>query len=172
MNYTITNDLFVVNADNVIISGPYKNDESAKRRIRVLKQRDAEAAVNAVLTSQRETGDLIADGDIETSYVSATIATDPQARDEREMEAEMNSDMLIPSAINAAYEAARRADMTKGERVSLLIPGAASSAYGSVGRALIDAVAKRTSHSPYGTTPAGVYPAISKNERRKRWNYA
>jgi hypothetical protein len=120
-NYIITNDLFVVNSDNVVCGGPYKNEESAKRRVRNLRQKDADALANVAACDAPST-------DFETNPVTATIKRAPE--------------LLETAATSIAPPA------------------------------LPDAAKLAAQHSPYGTTPAGVYPAISKRERRRQWNYA
>jgi hypothetical protein len=136
-NYTITNDLFVVNSDNIVCGGPYKNEESAKRRVRNLRQKDADALANVAACDAPSM-------DFETSRV-----TDPRSG----LMFDIPNYPLtarVPTANTIAPPALPDAAKL-----------AASSAYG-----------KTASNSPFGTMQAGVYPAISKSERRKRWNYA
>jgi hypothetical protein len=91
----------------------YKNEESAKRRIRDLKRKEAE----------------------ESAITGREAQPVPTATPEVAKLAETAATSIAPPA-------------------------------------LPDAAKLAAQHSPYGTTPAGVYPAISKRERRRQWNYA
>lgn len=57
MNYLINGtapDLFVINDMGAVMGGPYKNEESAKRRIRDLKRKDNEQI--AIVADMQATG--------------------------------------------------------------------------------------------------------------------
>jgi transaldolase len=117
----IAPDLFVVNDMGAKMGGPYKNDESAKRRIRDLKRKEAEA-IASVPTATSEVATLVEAAKVITEAVDTIVA-------------EVAAMPIAPALPDAAKLAA-------------------SSAYGKT------------------AMPAGVYPAINKSERRKRWNYA
>lgn len=146
-NYTIAPGTDIIDATKTVwyvtfADGPrvgtrasltgYKNEESAKRRIRDLKRKEAEA-----------------------------IAAVPTATPEVAKLAEVAATTIAPTLPDAAKLAASSA-YGKTKMLAGLVNGAKATV----------TVTHMPQHSPFGTMPAGVYPAISKSERRKRWNYA
>jgi hypothetical protein len=169
-NYTITNDLFVVNSDNVVCGGPYKNEESAKRRVRNLRQKDADAINGKPAETPNAT------------TVAALIEAEEMSRDDHprgprpidveqgEVEREDNAYCAVCDS-NHGHRLECATLNVRGDVLKL----AASSAYGksaSLAGLVSNAKASTFTPSPFGTMQAGVYPAISKRERRKRWNHA
>lgn len=147
-NYTITNDLFVVNSVNIVCGGPYKNEESAKRRVRNLRQKDADA-----LNGKPEP--------IASATPNATIVAGLN-------EAETAATSIAPPALpdlDTLHALANKRTVPDAAKL------AASSAYGKTNSSM------RTNPAFFAAAinakreeQRGVYPAISKRERRRQWN--